>query len=173
MKDITGYEGIYAITEDGKVWSYPNIRKGFWRKIDIKWNGFQSISLVKEGVRQNYSVHKLVAQTYLPNPENKQFVRHKDFDITNNNVNNLEWISIQETPRYIEYFEGDKLVKEISSSTKVKCIETGEIFKSAIAASLTFGGSEESVGLAIWNKTIANGYHWEYVKTPKKTLDNI
>lgn len=110
MKDIPNYEGLYAITEDGNVWSYRNNRfiKSFLRK-----NGYMQVLLVKDGTKKSWKVHRLVALTYLPNPNNYPEVNHKDENRINNCVDNLEWCPHDYNCNY-----GERLNRISDSNTK-------------------------------------------------------
>ena len=88
MKDIPGYESLYAITEDGKVWSYKNKRFLKTRKGS---DDYIRAYLCKDKKGFNVLVHRLVAMTYLPNPDNLPEVNHKDENPSNPHVSNLEW----------------------------------------------------------------------------------
>ena len=100
MKDIPGYEGLYAITEDGRVWSYPRewingrgkIHKhnGKWLKFNNK-KGYNTCTLRKNNKAKYYTVHRLVAVIYLANPNNYPQINHKNGIKTDNRVENLEW----------------------------------------------------------------------------------
>jgi hypothetical protein len=92
MKDIPGFEGLYAITEDGRVWGYKKWRSpAGWRKTVINWSGYERIQLRKGGKYYYSAVHRLVAMTYVPNPSNYSEVNHIDGNKQNNRVENLEW----------------------------------------------------------------------------------
>mgnify|MGYP003395650508 CR=1 FL=1 len=65
-------------------------------------NGFLLVDLYKGEIKETRHVHRLVAETFIPNPENKPHVIHKDFNKTNNRADNLEWASEQE---YLEYIK--------------------------------------------------------------------
>jgi len=105
MKDIPGYEGRYAVTKDGRVWSYKKLtsvgRRGGVRVDGNRWmtlsvsnagKGYHRIALVnKNGQRRMWLVHRLVAMTYIDNPRGLPFVNHINGDTTDNHVENLEW----------------------------------------------------------------------------------
>ena len=84
----------YLITEEGDVYSrkYGKLKK---RKPGRNSRGYKTIVLWNNGKIKNYRVNRLVAETYIPNPDNLPEVNHKDEDKTNNNLSNLEWCSRQ------------------------------------------------------------------------------
>ena len=88
LKDIPGYEGKYAATEDGKVWSYPKgNHNGKFLKHGLSRKGYAQVNLL--GCTKQ--VHRLIAITFIPNPENKPQVNHIDGVKLNNDVSNFEW----------------------------------------------------------------------------------
>ena len=97
MKDVVGYEGLYAVTSCGRVWSYRNER--FLTPGHDK-DGYFQVNLYKNGKRKTYKVHRLVAETYLPNPENLSQINHKDENKTNNCLQNLEWCDAKYNNNY-------------------------------------------------------------------------
>jgi len=100
-KDIKGYEGLYQVSNlgnvkvlDRKIKSNYNyfIRKGRILKLCIgKKDGYVYVCLTKNNKGKTVKVHRLVAQAFIPNPNNLPQINHKDEDKTNNNVDNLEW----------------------------------------------------------------------------------
>lgn len=96
MKDIKNYEGLYGITSCGRVWSYEN--KCFL-KPSINKKGYQRVNLYKNGKLKSFLVHRLVAEAYIPNPNNLPEVDHIDNDKNHNYVNNLQWLSHKDNVR--------------------------------------------------------------------------
>lgn len=98
MIDIPGYEGLYAVTQDGDIYTYR------YKRLKIPANhvnGYKSLILVDlNGNKKGYLVHRLVAQVLVPNPHNKPFVNHIDGDKTNHHPSNLEWVTRSENMRH-------------------------------------------------------------------------
>lgn len=98
-KDIPGYENKYQISNLGRVKSFEN-NKGKYRELirkpRINKQGYYYLGLWKHSKAKTFKIHRLVAQIFIPNPENKICVNHKDGNKLNNNVNNLEWVTYSE-----------------------------------------------------------------------------
>lgn len=102
-KDISGYENFYKVSNLGRVISLPYIdKRGFKRtqkfiQLNTDRNGYKRVGLTGNNNKRKYlSVHRLVAQAFIPNPDNKPQVNHKDSDRSNNSVTNLEWVTSSE-----------------------------------------------------------------------------
>jgi len=87
----------YLIYDDGRVWSKPRKDsigrrvKGRFLKHNKNHDGYHQVQLYRDGKRKHLLVSRLVAEHYIPNPEDKPQVDHKNRDIDNNNVSNLRW----------------------------------------------------------------------------------
>ena len=96
-KDVEGFEGLYKVSNEGVVISTPrNGAKGkVMKQYDMK-HGYREYQLRKNGKRYHTYVHRLIAQHFTPNPENKPFVNHIDGNKLNNSIENLEWVTNKE-----------------------------------------------------------------------------
>lgn len=107
LRDIEGYEGIYSITRDGRVWMHGRqacyqdgtphrYHPPRWMSQSLSPDGYPQVSLSLPFKKQKlHYVHILVAKTYIPNPDGLPQVNHKDTDRTNANDWNLEWVTPQ------------------------------------------------------------------------------
>lgn len=105
FKDIEGYENLYQVSNYGNVKSLERydrlghlIKEKMLNKRNIK--GYLRVCLSKNGKYKLYSVHRLVAQAFLPNPDNLPCVNHKDENPLNNNEDNLEWCTVKYNTNY-------------------------------------------------------------------------
>ena len=92
-KDIEGYEGLYQVSNLGKVKSlnYNKTSESKLLKLQKNSNGYTRVVLYKNRKPKVCLVHRLVAQAFIPNPNNLPQINHKDEDKANNSVDNLEW----------------------------------------------------------------------------------
>jgi hypothetical protein len=98
IKDIKNYEGIYCVDIYGNVYSYPKrTRKGFRKlKPTLINNGYLQVDLCKDFKIKKYSVHRLIAETFIDNKELKPQVNHINGIKTDNSLENLEWVTRSE-----------------------------------------------------------------------------
>ena len=94
-KDVVGYEGLYKVSNKGNVLScnYYRNSKPHLMKPQKNSNGYLKVVLSKNKKSKQFTIHRLVALAFLPNPDNLEMVNHKDENPENNNIENLEWCS--------------------------------------------------------------------------------
>lgn len=166
-KPIMGYEGRYSISDEGQVMSLPkSVSNG-------RWESKRKAKLLKQGTRgrgklqynfvilsdgkgnsEHKSVHRLVAEAFLSNPDDLEEVNHIDKNPLNNRVDNLEWCSRQYNIEYSknrrveQYLNGEKIAE----------------YKSITYASQLTGINRKAINNALrgWSTT-AGGYEWKYI----------
>lgn len=125
MRDIPGYEGKYAITPNGHVWSYK--MKRFIAETD-NGQGYLFVILYKNSKMKHFRTHRLVAEVYLEKPKgwNEDWVvDHINGNRQDNHYSNLSWITKKENLQKADRSKGLK-------RTPIRCVETGEIFKNMV-----------------------------------------
>lgn len=136
-KPIPGYEGYFEASTQGQIRSVDRIAKGRWgaakRKSRIltpnnTGNGYQQVKFSIDGNKSQPLVHRLIAETFIPNPNNLPQVNHKDGNKENNRADNLEWCSAS----YNSTHRCRVLKKEVGRPKRaVRCIDTGKVYKSS------------------------------------------
>lgn len=108
-KNIRGYKGHYMISNHGEVWSLQRTAKTIYGKrqvpgkilkLRISNQGYLRAHLCKNNIRKMFSVHRLVALAFIPNPTRRTTVNHRDSNKLNNHVANLEWLTIGENHKH-------------------------------------------------------------------------
>ena len=191
-KDVQGYEGLYQVSNLGRVKSLGRfidrlVSGRYWQEERIlKPNktkyGYLMVELRKNKKPKSFLVHRLVAMTFISNPENKPEVDHINADKTNNNVNNLRWVTAKENVRnplnmvhligknhpmfgkkHSEETKNKMRGKNNPRARKVRNIETKEIFDTVTEAEKKYNLSSGCIKCAIRKNWKSAGYHWEYV----------
>lgn len=118
-KDIKGYEGLYQVSNLGRVKSLGRYQKAKLGSIQYRgdrllkpWlrKDYLTVRLVDNGKGKNYSIHRLVAEAFIDNPDNLPCVNHKDFNTKNNVATNLEYCTVLYNNCY-----GDRLKRQAAS----------------------------------------------------------
>ena len=182
-KAIQGYEGIYEVSNFGNVRSLPRYKRGnFDSKVFIEGKtikqvknnrGYYIVQLSKNNKVKNFSVHRLVAEAFIPNPNNFPQVNHKDEDKSNNRVSNLEWMTLK---RNINYGTRNKRMA-LTKGKNVKAFDDDGNFimwfcSMTVAEKIT-GINQGDISRCTLGKTKhAGGYVWEIVKQEAEQYNN-
>lgn len=174
-KDIKEYEGIYQVSNLGRIKSLKFMKEKILKPKKTS-KGYLQVLLYKNGKRKYFRIHRLVAETFVPNPYNKPEVNHIDGDKENNKENNLEWTTIQENRKhaYKIGLRGDR------ESIRKMCIKNGKKACKAICqfdikgnfikewesqtkASMHLNINRTSIGNCLKNRNqTAGGYVWKF-----------
>lgn len=156
-KDVKGYEGLYQVSNLGRIWSVrlQRILKPY------NANGYFKIDLTaKNGKRKKEYIHRLVALAFLVNDQGYNVVNHIDGNKHNNSVKNLEWCSYSQNSKHSFHTLGN--TKGCYSTRRCECIELGIIYNSINDAMSETGANHISECCKGKQKT-SGGYHWRYV----------
>ena len=173
-KDIIGYEGVYQVSNFGRVksldrdeyvssFSHGRIREGRVLTQIKSRGGYMLVHLSKDGVAKTASVHRLVAKAFIPNPMKKTTVNHIDGNKANNISDNLEWATMSENISHA-FKTGLKKPTGGVPSKPILCVETGKVYDSTWDVARAFNKTSQA-GLywALENKDhTAWGFHWRY-----------
>lgn len=168
--DIKGLEGLYAVMKDGRVWSYPKKQgsgqrlHGQFLKTKInKKDGYCYITFGYRKKNITRKIHRLVAEAYIPNPENKAEVNHINGIKTDNRVENLEWCTRQENATHARKTGLMKKGEDSGNSklTEPKVLEIRALYKKGVY-SQKYLGQIFGVGQATIHKIIHN-QRWAHI----------
>lgn len=181
-KDIKGYEGLYQISNLGRVKSLK--RKVYAGRNTLRWqderilsnnktngHGYKIVALSKENRSQNKYIHRLVAEAFLDNPNNYKYINHKDENKDNNCVNNLEFCTAQYNATYRDLHIRNGLKNRNNRLSKkiYQLDDDNNIIKeypSISEASRQLNVSIQAISDCLNGKTKHScGYKWEFVKT--------
>ena len=164
-KDIEGFEGLYQVSNLGNVKSLVDsngVSREKIRKPSICSNGYLQVILYKNKTIKHFSVHRLVAIAFIPNPNNLPCVNHIDECKTNNVASNLEWCTHKENINYGS--RNERASKAISK--KVGAFKNGELV-------LTFPSTREAGRQGFCQFSVSaccrgernshKGYEWRYL----------
>lgn len=135
--------------------------------------GYLAVDLYDGGKRSTERVHRLVAEAFVPNPDNKPEVNHKDGNKHNNNASNLEWVTSKENCRHAwsqglmkpsRSMLGRKNPNGGRKGKSIRIVETGEVFASALECEKAIDGNNRHINDCLRGRQNTHrGYHFEYV----------
>ena len=177
-KDIKGFEGLYQVSNLGRIKSFRKSTKyhcadEYIIKPSLSNNGYYQVTFYNEDhKRKKFLVHRLVALAFIPNPNNFPQINHKDENRLNNSADNLEWC----TALYNNHY-GTALIRQIDAkSNPIEQYTLGgriiATYRSAKIAGDLFGFNHHHIQTCCNTGNIGYGYYWKYSNT-KHPYDQI
>ena len=166
-KTIDGYEGLYEVSDQGRVKSLGNNKFGKEKILKpVKTSvGYLKVTFCKDGYKKQLLVHRLVAKAFIQNPNNLETVNHKDEVKTNNIASNLEWMSKKDNNNYGT--RNKRAAEALSNQVQMLDKSTGELlatFPSTCEAERVTGIDQGSISKCCnGNRKSAGGYIWRYL----------
>ena len=159
----------YEVSDTGRV-----RRKGSDNDRSVRdRNGYLAVDLYKDSERSTKRVHRLVAEAFVPNPDNKPEVNHRDGNKYNNNASNLEWVTTKENCRHAwnsglarpSYgMTGKSNPNSGRKSKPFRIVETGEVFDKLQDCENAIDGNNRHINDCLRGRQKTHrGYHFEYV----------
>ena len=165
-REVIGYEGLYLVSNEGQIVSLPRkvfngrgeyIREGCIMKQSLRGREpmmYSCVELRKDNESKRLAVHRIVAEAFVDNPNDYEFVNHIDHNPLNNHSDNLEWC----TQQYNNEYGHNKPVKQYTAG--------GEFiaeYKNITYASQMTGIGRRAINNALTGYTeTSGGYIWEY-----------
>lgn len=188
-KDVAGYEGLYQVSNSGNVRSVDRIicqksgkmhpHKGIYIKKVVCNIGYVRVAISKNAKSKMVCVHRLVAMAFIPNPENKPQVNHKDGDKQNNSILNLEWVTAKENIKHSYDYLGKSHPSGAHSSLSKKTYQYHPYGKlvmtyNSLSETKKYGFNHVAICNSINKHTCeSQGYIWSHKSLTQSEVLNI
>ena len=168
-RDVVGYEGLYRVSNFGRVKSTARLimrSNGIHQRVYEKLmpiqidshTGYNRITLSKDGVSKRIGVHRMVAQAFIPNPDNLPVVNHIDWDRANNHVENLEWCTQKHNANHVEW----------AKTQRVKPIRQLDLDGNVIATFISSAEASRQTGISRAVICACLNHYYKSTKCPYK-----
>lgn len=178
-KPMRGHESLYEVSNLGRIRSIP--KTGFRKRAVLaqhtERHGYKRIRLTDGNVKFSALVHRIVAEAFVPNPDEKPIVNHIDGDKGNNRADNLEWVTYKENHEHAVrtgLIPKNQIMNAVEASRKVPRKNSvmvrrsdGVTYRSISEAARAVGVDRAVLSRAVAHvrgKRTAGGYEWEYVR---------
>ena len=177
-KDVVGYEGLYQVSNLGRVKSFQK-KSAIILKQSLTNKGYKDVRLNKKGICKHKLIHRLIAEAFIPNPENKPFIDHINTVKTDNSIKNLRWTTRTENNnneltrkhssetrkgKVLSEETKKKMRKSSKKRRKVICVETGIIYNSVSEAEAQTNATLTGIVKCCTKvRKTSGGFHWAYI----------
>lgn len=168
-KKIPGFSQ-YSVSSSGEV---RNDVRGLIKKPFVASNGYANVDLYRDGKRYKFRVHRLVGELFVPNPDELDFVNHKDGNKLNNDYSNLEWVTASYNMKHAystglakpsRGMLGKKNPNGGRNGHPVRVLETGEEFPSITACAKAINGNDRHICDCLSGRqSFHKGYSFELI----------
>lgn len=159
-KDIEGYEGLYQVSNLGNV---KSVKNGLLKPGNSR--GYRRVTIYDNGKPHSFTIHRLVAKAFIPNPENLPCVNHKDENKHNNCYTNLEWCTVSYNNAYGTKGQRSALgnyVPVLMMNKEGEVLKEFDSVKSAAEYCNSVHTNIVKVLTGFMNRETAYGYYWRY-----------
>jgi len=164
--DVIGYEGYYQVSNIGRVKSLERkvvcnssfrIAKGYMLNAGSDKDGYLKVVLSKDRLRKTVSIHRIQAIAFIPNPLKKPCVNHKNGIKYDNNLSNIEWVTVSENAKHAHKM-GLLSTKNGAKVTEKEVLEIRKIGKSMLQKEIAkiYNIHSSTIGYILANKTWKN-----------------
>lgn len=157
-KDIPGYEGLYQASTSGRIKALSSETIMSNKRQDK--NAYIVVNLCKGKRKKSFLAHRLIAITFIPNPDNLPIVNHKNENKQDNRACNLEWCGAS----YNSAYGSRKAAQAEKLGKRILCVETGEIYLSMGLAGKSVNRPYQNISRACKAESrTCGGYHWKII----------